>query len=255
MRKPLLIAVKSVLALLLAVVTILLVGFGWLVWRYERVLPDVSQLAANFQTAPICSRIDHRVYVSLAEIPQLLRHAAIAVNGQDFYERVSLNPFVEFAVGLATNRPPRPDGITVAVTRCLMPSDPEWNHGLNWPIGNILLMNQVVRKLSRDRIFEIYLNETYFGRGTYGVAAASEAYFSKPLDRLSIDEIAFIVALPKAPALLDKNRDRATERRNYVVDRMLQTGVISANDAAAARERPLEPRERPPVDPKPEQNP
>jgi len=106
-------------------------------------------------------------------------------------------------------------------------------------------MGRVATALSRDRILEIYLNESYFGRGAYGVGAAAKSYFGKPLDLLSIDEIAFIVALPKAPAFIGRRKDIAVERRNRIVERMLQSGFINEADAASAKERPLEFLEEP----------
>jgi penicillin-binding protein 1A len=237
--------------LAVAVVTALAAS-GWLVWSFERTLPDVRQLAANSSVNPICSGGDRGVYVPLAKIPSLIREAAIAVEEPDFYERPSLNPYVEHVLAAFSNRKPRQSGITNTVTRCLISSGSEWERRPNWPIDFALLTNQVARRLSRDRILEIYLNETYLGRSAYGVVTASEVYFGKPLDRLRIDEIAFIVALPKAPTYLAKNKDRVTERRNLVIDRMLEAGIINDNDATDARERPLELREPPSSDAKPQ---
>jgi membrane carboxypeptidase/penicillin-binding protein len=247
-RKLLLITAKSVLVLLAVAVVTLLVASGWLVWHYERALPDVRQLAANSPTGPICSRGNHGAYVSLAEIPPLLRQAVTAVEEPDFYERTSLNPFVEIAFGMATNRRPRPSGITFSVTRCLESLSPDCCKGpsLERQVGSLFLMGRIVRAFSRDRILEIYLNETYFGRGAYGVVAASEAYFGRPLDRLSIDEIAFIVALPRAPTYLGRNKDRATERRNFVIERMLRASAITEAQALFAKDRPLEFRDEAP---------
>jgi penicillin-binding protein 1A len=100
-------------------------------------------------------------------------------------------------------------------------------------------MSRVASTLSRERILEIYLNEIYLGRGSYGVGAASMAYFDKPLGLLSIDEIALIAALPRAPTLLSRRGDIARDRRNLVIDRMLQANVISDSEATSARKRPL----------------
>jgi penicillin-binding protein 1A len=100
-------------------------------------------------------------------------------------------------------------------------------------------MTRADRILPRDTLFEIFLNELYFGRGAYGVAAAAAVYFGKSLGDLSIDEAAFIAALPRAPTWLSHNKDRGTERRNVVVDRMLQAGAISGAQAISAKRPPL----------------
>jgi membrane peptidoglycan carboxypeptidase len=122
---------------------------------------------------------------------------------------------------------------------------PECCHGLDWHIGTIVLMKRVTSTLSRDRILEIYLNESYLGRGSYGVGAASTSYFGKPLGLLRTDEIALIAALPRMPTLLDRRKDIALDRRNYVIDRMVQVGALNDAEAASARERPVEFRDPP----------
>jgi penicillin-binding protein 1A len=100
-------------------------------------------------------------------------------------------------------------------------------------------MKSMARSLPRDRILEIYLNESYFGHSAYGVAAASEAFFGKSLDRLDVDEIALIVALARTPYLPRLGADRTVERRNFVIERMFQAGLINPTEAASARQRLL----------------
>jgi penicillin-binding protein 1A len=249
MRKPLIISAKLVLALLSVAGTGLLIFEGWLIWRYEYGigLPDKGKLVAVSKTGPACSASDQRTYIALSEIPALVRQAVIASDEPDFYERLSANPFIERTLASLFNRPARPAMISQSVTRCLMSLSPDCCRGpsLDHVIGQFVLMGRVVTTLSRDRIFEIYLNESYFGRGAYGVGAAAKSYFGKPLDLLSIDEIAFIVALPKAPAFIGRRKDIAVERRNRIVERMLQSGFINEADAASAKERPLEFLEEP----------
>src|SRR2546423_1734953 len=94
---------------------------------------------------------------------------------------------------------------------------------------------------SKDRILELYLNEIYLGLGAYGIAAASLVYFDKSVNELTVAEASYLAALPKAPAALHpvRNRDRAIERRNYVVDRLVENGWIKQADADKARKDPL----------------
>jgi membrane carboxypeptidase/penicillin-binding protein len=249
MRKALIIFGKSVLALLSLAGVALLWFTGGLIWRYEYGigLPDKDKLAAVSETGPACSVSDQRTYVPLSEIPPLVRQAVIAYEEPDFHERLSANPFIENALASLFNRPPRPAIISQSVTRCLMSLSPDCCKGpsLESQIGHLVLLGRVAKVLSRERILEIYLNETYFGRGAYGVNAAAKSYFGKPLGLLSIDEIAFIVALPKAPAFIGRRKDIAVERRNRIVERMLQSGFINEADAASAKQRPLEFREEP----------
>ena len=116
-------------------------------------------------------------------------------------------------------------------------------------IKEALLAMRIERAYSKDRILELYLNEIYLGLGAYGIAAASLVYFDKSVNELTIAEASYLAALPKAPAALHpvRNRDRAIERRNYVVDRLLENGWIKQADADKARKEPLDrhqPRQR-----------
>jgi membrane peptidoglycan carboxypeptidase len=249
MRRFLIVVAKSVLFLISAVFVAVLAGIGYLLWRYDYsvTVPDLDKLAAS-PPGPVCSAAARQNYLTLDQIPLLIRQTVVLSEQPGFYERTSLNPFVEIASGLAANRPPRGSGIMISVARCLASLKPDWSKGqpnVEQQVGDLFFMAKVARTLSRDRILETYLNETYFGRGAYGVAAASETYFGKPLDRLGIDEIAFIAALPRAPGYLSKGGARATERRNMIINRLLQAGAISDADAIQARERPLEIRDVP----------
>jgi membrane carboxypeptidase/penicillin-binding protein len=247
MRKPLIILAKLVVALLSIAGTGLLILEGWLIWHYEYgiALPDERKLATLSAPAPACSVNEQRTYIPLSEIPSLVREAAIAYEEPEFYERPPPNPLIEFVVAVIRNRRPSPAGITMWVTRCLG-DDCCRGPSLDQQISRLVLMTHVARALSRDRILEIYLNESYLGRGSYGVGAASTAYFDKPLGLLSVDEIALIAALPRMPWLLNRRTDIAQDRRNAVIDRMLQARIINDAEAGTARARPLQFREIPP---------
>jgi penicillin-binding protein 1A len=108
-------------------------------------------------------------------------------------------------------------------------------------IKEALLAMRIERAYSKDRILELYLNEIYLGLGAYGIAAASLVYFDKSVNELTVAEASYLAALPKAPAQLHpvRNRDRAVERRNYVIDRLLENGWIKQADADKARKEPL----------------
>ena len=100
-------------------------------------------------------------------------------------------------------------------------------------VKEAILAFRIERALSKDRILELYLNEIYLGFGSYGVAAAALNYFNKSLDRLTIAEAAFIAALPKAPNNYNpyKRPVAARGRRDWVIGRMLEDGVITPAQA------------------------
>ena len=104
-------------------------------------------------------------------------------------------------------------------------------------IREALLAIRIESALSKSRIMEIYLNEIFLGVQAYGVAAAAQSYFNKSLDELTLSEMAFLAALPKAPNNYSPTRfpEQARIRRNWVLERMLEDGHITRDEAAQAR--------------------
>ena len=116
---------------------------------------------------------------------------------------------------------------------------------LSRKIREAILAIRMSQVLTKQRILEIYLNEIYLGMGSYGVAAAAQAYFNKPLDQLTLADDAFLAALPKAPNNYNpfKYPEAAKARRDWVLDRMADDGYITAAQAAAAKAQPIVPTE------------
>jgi penicillin-binding protein 1A len=117
---------------------------------------------------------------------------------------------------------------------------------LSRKVKEALVAYRITRHYSKDKILELYLNEIYLGIGAYGVAAAAEEYFDKPLEALKTEEIALLAAMPKAPALYDPRRNAAAAlaRRNYVIDRMLEDGYINEAEAEHAQRQSITLRAR-----------
>ena len=110
-----------------------------------------------------------------------------------------------------------------------------------------ILAIRIERAYSKDKILELYLNEIYLGIGSYGVAAAALNYFSKELSELSIEEAAYLAALPKAPNNYHPFRKarEATIRRDWIVDQMAEVGYITSAQAKEAKAKPLKVNIRP----------
>jgi penicillin-binding protein 1A len=227
-----------------------------LIWHFSKDLPDYSQLQAY--EPPVMTRIhasdgslmgeyarERRLYLPIQAIPKLVTNAFMAAEDKNFYEHGGIDfsgmarAGLLYVQHLGSNR--RPQGastITQQVAKNFFFSS---EVSFDRKIKEALLAMRLERAYSKDKILELYLNHIYLGLGAYGIAAASLVYFDKPVNELTVAEASYLAALPKAPTTLHpiKNHDRAVERRNYVIDRLLENGWIKQADADKARKDPL----------------
>src|SRR6478736_5120977 len=238
---------------------VFLVGVGavaGLIWHFSKDLPDYSQL--QDYEPPVMTRVhavdgsllgeyakERRLYLPIQAVPKLVINAFLAAEDKNFYEHGGIDytgmarAGVLFIQNYGSNR--RPQGastITQQVAKNFLLTN---EVSFARKAKEALLAMRFERTYSTDKILERYLNEIYLGLGAYGGAAAALVYFDKSVNELTVAEAAYLAALPKAPTTLHpvRNRDRAVERRNYVVDRLLENGMITADDADKARKQPL----------------
>ncbi|MEA2897646.1 MAG: penicillin-binding protein [Bradyrhizobium sp.] len=227
-----------------------------MIWHYSKDLPDYSQLQ-DYEPA-VMTRVhasdgallaeyskERRLYLPIQAVPKLVINAFLAAEDKNFYEHGGIDftgmarAAVLYAQNYGSNR--RPQGastITQQVAKNFLLTN---EVSFTRKIKEALLAMRIERAYSKDKILELYLNEIYLGLSAYGVAAASLVYFDKSVNELTIAEAAYLAALPKAPSSLHpiRNRDRAIERRNYVIDRLLENGWVKQVDADAARKEPM----------------
>src|SRR5881396_1020353 len=227
-----------------------------LIWHFSKDLPDYSQL--QDYEPPVMTRVhasdgallgeyskERRLYLPIQAMPKLVTNAFLAAEDKNFYEHGGIDftgmarAAVVYAQNFGSNR--RPQGastITQQVAKNFLLTN---EVSFARKIKEALLAMRIERAYSKDRILELYLNEIYLGLGAYGIAAASLVYFDKSVNELTVAEASYLAALPKAPAQLHpvRNRDRAVERRNYVIDRLQENGWIKQADAEKARKEPL----------------
>ena len=194
---------------------------------------------------------ERRLYIPIQAVPKLVTSAFIAAEDKNFYEHGGIDfsgiarAAVLFVQQYGSGR--RPQGastITQQVAKNFLLTN---EVSFTRKIKEALLAMKIERTFSKERILELYLNEIYLGMGAYGVAAASLLYFDKSVHELSPAEAAYLAALPKAPNNYHpfRQRDRAVERRNYVLDRMAEDHYISAQDAEKSKKEPLKVTPRP----------
>lgn len=229
--------------------------------HYGRGLPDYKQLA-DYEP-PMVTRIhagdgrlmeeyatEKRIYVPVQAIPRRIVNAFLSAEDKNFFEHPGID-FVSLIRAVVTNVANIGQGrrlvgastITQQVAKnFLLTNEVSYER----KIKEALLAFRIERTFSKERILDLYLNEIYLGGGSYGVAAASMNYFNKPLDQLTIEEAAYLAALPKAPNNYHpvRKHDAALARRNWVIGRMLEDGHITAEEAEAAKQVPLEVKRR-----------
>src|SRR4051794_30718409 len=226
------------------------------IWYFSRDLPDYSQL--QDYEPPVMTRVhatdgslrgEHAkgrgFSLPIQAVPKLVINAFLAAEDKNFYEHGGIDfsgmarAAVLYAQNYGSNR--RPQGastITQQVAKNFLLTN---EVSFSRKIKEALLAMRIERAYSKDRILELYLNEIYLGLGAYGIAAASLVYFDKSVNELTVAEASYLAALPKMPATLHpvRNRDRAIERRNYVIDRLVENGWVKQADADKARKEPL----------------
>jgi penicillin-binding protein 1A len=237
-------------------------GVAGLFWHFSKDLPDYSQL--QDYEPPVMTRIhaadgsllaeyarERRLYLPIQAIPKLVTNAFVAAEDKSFYEHGGLDftgiarAVLSYAQNYGSNR--RPQGastITQQVAKNFLLSN---ELSMQRKVKEALLALRIERTYSKDKILELYLNEIYLGLGAYGVAAASLLYFDKSVNELTIAEAAYLAGLPKAPNNYHpfRQRERAIERRNYVIERLVEDHYITPEEGEKARKEPLNVTPRP----------
>ena len=185
-----------------------------------------------------------RYPIHIENVPERLKQAFLATEDARFYEHhgVDYKGVARAIWLLATTDDKRVPGgstITQQVARQIFLSS---EYSYSRKLAEMLLAMKMERELTKDEIFEIYLNKSFFGNRSYGVAAAAEFYYGKSLDELDLDEMASLAAIPKFPSSGNplSNPARARERRDdYVLARMAELGFVTPEEAAQARAVPM----------------
>ncbi len=195
-----------------------------------RVLSSDGQLLGEFGE-------ERRSYLPIQQIPKVMQEAVLAIEDARFYQHGGVDYLGIIRAGLANVGESRSQGastITMQVARNFYLSTEKT---FTRKIYEILLALKIESALSKEKILEIYMNQIFLGHRAHGFAAASEIYFGKTLDKISVAEAAMLAGLPKAPSAYNpiNNPKRATQRQQYIIERMYETGYITEEQRDAAK--------------------
>jgi len=190
---------------------------------------------------------ERRKLTPIADIPNIMSNAVLAIEDARFYQHGGVDYWGVLRAGIANLGKAKSQGastITMQVARNVYLSSEKT---FTRKIYEILLTYKLEHTLSKAQILEIYMNQIYLGNRAYGFAAAAETYFGKQLKDITIAEAAMLAGLPKAPSAFNPivNPKRARTRQLYIIDRMLENGFITAEEAEAAKNQPLHVRSSP----------
>jgi penicillin-binding protein 1A len=201
-----------------------------------KVYSDTDELIAEFF-------IEKRIMVGFDQMPLRLKQATLAVEDSGFYYHLGIDPKAIIRASIVNYRAGRvvegASTITQQLTKTLFLSPQK---KFERKIREAILAVRMELVFSKDEILEMYLNQIYYGHGSYGIAAAARTYFGKELKDLTISECAMIASLPKAPTHYSpyNNLDKALKRRDHAIRRMEYHGFITEEEMEAALTEPLE---------------
>jgi len=214
-------------------------AIGAVFWMYSRDLPSHESLS-NYTPATI-SRIyngegrvidefaeERRLFVAIEDVPDLVKQAFISAEDKNFYTHQGFDVMGMASAALDAARGGRLRGASTIPQQVAKNFLLSGDRTAERKIKELILSTRLVQALPKDKILELYLNEIYLGANSYGVAAAAQTYFNKPLTQLTPGEAAYLAALPKKPAELHpvRNYAEAVDRRNYVLREMWQNGKL-----------------------------
>ena len=226
---------------------------AYLLWDASRDLPSYESLAQY--EPPVMTRIhahdgsmiaeyarERRIFVPLNAVPKRVIGAYLSAEDKRFFEHGGLDfqsigraayRFVLAQLQRSNRRSEGASTITQQVAKNFLLSS---DRTMQRKLKEAILAVRIEHAYSKEKILELYLNEIFLGLGAYGVAGASLTYFGKELDQLSIEEAAYLASLPKAPNNYHpfRHKERAIERRNWVIGQMAENGYITREEAIAA---------------------
>jgi penicillin-binding protein 1A len=201
----------------------------------SKVYADDDELLTEFQA-------ERRIFVPLRDIPKNIRNAVIAIEDHRFYTHFGVDipgiaraAYANFRHGRIVQGG---STITQQLAKMLFLTP---DRRFERKVKEALLALELEKRYSKDRLFEIYLNQIYLGHGAYGVEAASRTYFGLSVNELSLAQAALLAALPRAPGNYSpfEHPDLAKRRRTVVLARMVEEGYIGEGDAKKANAAPL----------------
>ena len=244
--------------------TILVAGLGlacvasfFAVWGYYYLVRDLPKLSRiEDYKPPAVTRVlasdgslmaefysERRYPVKLAEVPELIRKAFLAAEDASFYSHHGIDPVSIFRAAIKNmqsgNAKQGASTITQQVVKNLLLTSEK---SLVRKSKEAILSYRLERRFSKDEIFEIYLNQIFFGNNAYGIKAAARIYYHKELPEITLAEAAMLAGLPKGPSTYSpiNNFKKARERQAQILSQMVKANFITSEQRADALKQQIQ---------------
>ncbi|MBP0439669.1 penicillin-binding protein 1A [Tianweitania sediminis] len=223
-------------------------GAALFVTSMAKELPDYEVLAKY--EPPVTTRVhasdgalmaefarQRRLYLPIQAVPDRVKAAFLSAEDKNFYNHPGIDiEGIARAAYVVVRGGPMQGGSTITqqVAKNFLLSNEQT---MERKVKEAILSFRIEQAYSKDRILELYLNEIFFGLGSYGIAGAALTYFDKSVNELTIAEAAYLAALPKGPSNYHpfRHTERAIERRNWVVDQMVENGYVTREEGDKAK--------------------
>ena len=188
---------------------------------------------------------DRRVQLQYADFPETLIEAYLAAEDKTFFSHGGIDAgglagaVIDYVSKLGSDeRAVGGSTITQQVAKNILLTN---EYSITRKLKEMMLARRIEGVLTKQQILELYLNEIPLGRRSFGVQAASRAYFDRDVGDLELHQMAFLAILPKAPEVYGRsqNADTALGRRNFVLSQMVENEFVTAAEAEAAKAMPL----------------
>ena len=217
----------------------------WLLFTYYSVDLPTAEKIENYNPATLSRVYDengnilgvfgqkNRIYTPSSDIPDLVKYAFISAEDKNFFKHPGYDLVGVLKAVIDVFRGKKLRGASTITQQVMKNFLLSGERTGKRKIKEIILASRLEKVLSKNQILTVYLNEIYLGQGAYGITAAAVTYFDKRLDQLSIGEVAFLAALPKAPSFYHpiRQKGQSIQRRNFVIKELNENGYISFAEA------------------------
>ncbi|WP_229496154.1 penicillin-binding protein 1A [Massilia polaris] len=246
---------RGFILIILIILLLLLAGAaaaGWFLWSIAKNVPEIDAVTDYKPKIPLRIYtadqvligefgVERRDFVPIAQMPDLMKKAVLAIEDTRFYEHGGIDWIRAMGAAKANLQGGFREGastITMQVARTFFLSREKI---VSRKLTEIALALKIEKALSKDQILELYMNQIYLGQRAYGFSSAARAYFGKRLDQLSVGEIAMLAGLPQNPSRHNPavNLKRATQRQHAVLKRMYELDYVTESQYRQALDQPV----------------